>query len=73
VVLGCGIENERGQDEAPKKQPTQEHIQMLLKKPSFAPKFDAVYGKGTAATCLKGEVCAVIADVCARIVLQCAG
>ena len=37
------------------KEPSEKHIQMLLDKPSFAPKFDQVYGEGMAEYFLNGE------------------
>lgn len=36
----------------PKKEPSEKHVQMLRDNPSFAPKFDAVYGEGVAAQIL---------------------
>lgn len=37
---------------AGRKQPSEKHIQMLRDNPSFAPKFDQVYGEGAADACL---------------------
>lgn len=46
---------------APRKEPSEKHIQMLRDNPSFAPKFDAVYGEGASDSILGGD--AAITDM----------
>jgi len=40
----------------PKKQPSEKHVQMLRENPSFAAKFDAVYGEGVADSILNNDI-----------------